>query len=171
MRCRRSSMTARAGGATGSARCAAASGRRPGRGAAGVRPVHRAGGGHGAGIQPVLPARRQYPAGRAGQCLPARCRGAGDPGPAGGLRCGQDREQPRDDLLEIWAQTPPPYALDEGGWMAGCLRDLQGRFNLNSLAARVPRTTKRRPGGQPRFTAGPGPVYPTAAGAGGAPAQ
>jgi len=49
----------------------------------------------------------------------------------------QDRDNPRDDLLEIWAQTPPPYALDEGGWMAGCLRDLQGRFNLNGLAARV----------------------------------
>ena len=45
----------------------------------------------------------------------------------------QDRDSPRDDLLEIWAQAPPPYALDEGGWMAGCLRDLQGRFNLNAL--------------------------------------
>ena len=49
----------------------------------------------------------------------------------------EDRDNPRDDLIETWAQTPPPYALDEGGWMAGCLRDLQGRFNLNALAARV----------------------------------
>src|SRR5210317_1876230 len=45
----------------------------------------------------------------------------------------QGQDQPRDDLVEIWAQTPAPYALDEGGWMVGCLRDLQGRFNLNAL--------------------------------------
>ncbi len=49
------------------------------------------------------------------------------------------RDKPRDDLLEIWAQPPPPYALDEGGWMEGCLRDLQGRFNLNTLGQRVVR--------------------------------
>ena len=59
----------------------------------------------------------------------------------------QGLEQPRDDLLEIWAQTPAPYALDEGGWMAGCLRDLQGRFNLNALAQGVApgRASKRGP--------------------------
>lgn len=66
----------------------------------------------------------------------------------------EDRDNPRDDLLETWAQTPPPYALDEGGWMAGCLRDLQGRFNLNALAARVERQGDE--GGsetdKPRFT-------------------
>lgn len=60
----------------------------------------------------------------------------------------QGRERPRDDLLEIWAQTPAPYALDEGGWMVGCVRDLQGRFNLNSLAQRVAAGD-----GAPRFTA------------------
>ena len=60
----------------------------------------------------------------------------------------KSRDTPRDDLLEMWAQTPAPYALDEGGWMAGCLRDLQGRFNLNSLAARVAPAE-----GAPRFTA------------------
>lgn len=59
----------------------------------------------------------------------------------------QGRDKPRDDLLEIWAQTPAPYALDEGGWMLGCLRDLQGRFNLNSLAIRVAPAE-----GAPRFT-------------------
>lgn len=41
----------------------------------------------------------------------------------------------RDDLQEIWAQTPVPYDLDEGGWLMGSLTDLQGRFNLNALAA------------------------------------
>ncbi|MGL4563657.1 MAG: type II secretion system minor pseudopilin GspK, partial [Halioglobus sp.] len=60
----------------------------------------------------------------------------------------KNRDRPRDDLLEIWAQTPAPYALDEGGWMLGCLRDLQGRFNLNSLAIRVAPAE-----GAPRFTA------------------
>jgi general secretion pathway protein K len=49
----------------------------------------------------------------------------------------QGREEPRDDLQEIWAQPSAPYALDEGGWLAGGLTDLQGRFNLNSLAARA----------------------------------
>ncbi len=47
----------------------------------------------------------------------------------------QNREQPRDDLGEIWAQPTAPYALDEGGWLAGGLTDLAGRFNLNSLVA------------------------------------
>ena len=46
-------------------------------------------------------------------------------------------EKPRDDLLEIWAQDPAPYPLDEGGWLAGRLQDLQGLFNLNSLAERI----------------------------------
>jgi len=66
----------------------------------------------------------------------------------------QDRDNPRDDLLETWAQTPPPYALDEGGWMAGCLRDLQGRFNLNALAARVqqPDDDSGAQTDKPRFT-------------------
>ena len=36
----------------------------------------------------------------------------------------QCREQPRDDLDEIWAQPTTPYALDEGGWLAGKLTDL-----------------------------------------------
>ena len=48
----------------------------------------------------------------------------------------------RDDLNEIWwtkPGTPPPtYALDGTGWMSGSLEDLQGRFNLNALAERVP---------------------------------
>ena len=46
----------------------------------------------------------------------------------------QQQEQPQDDLQEIWAQPTTPYALDEGGWLLGSLEDLQGRFNLNSLA-------------------------------------
>jgi general secretion pathway protein K len=48
----------------------------------------------------------------------------------------QDRGQevPRDDLQEIWAQPSAPYPLEEGGWLRGSLEDLQGRFNLNSLA-------------------------------------
>lgn len=66
----------------------------------------------------------------------------------------QDRDKPRDDLLETWAQTPPPYTLDEGGWMAGCLRDLQGRFNLNALAERVRQQDDESGASseQPRFT-------------------
>lgn len=43
------------------------------------------------------------------------------------------REQPRDDLKELWAQPSTPYTLDEGGWLMGGLEDLQGRFNLNAL--------------------------------------
>lgn len=45
----------------------------------------------------------------------------------------QSREEPRDDLSEIWAQPANPYPLDEGGWLLGGMEDLQGRFNLNSL--------------------------------------
>jgi general secretion pathway protein K len=32
----------------------------------------------------------------------------------------------------------PPYALDEGGWLVGGLEDLQGRFNINSVAGKAP---------------------------------
>jgi general secretion pathway protein K len=46
-----------------------------------------------------------------------------------------ERNLARDDLTEIWAQEATPYALDEGGWLVGSLVDLQGRFNLNGLAA------------------------------------
>jgi general secretion pathway protein K len=46
----------------------------------------------------------------------------------------KDLDQPRDDLDEVWAQPTAPYPLDEGGWLAGELVDLQGRFNLNYLA-------------------------------------
>ena len=46
----------------------------------------------------------------------------------------KERDIPRDDLEEIWAQPATPYALDEGGWLMGSLEDLQGRFNLNGLA-------------------------------------
>lgn len=45
----------------------------------------------------------------------------------------QDAANPRDDLQEIWAQPATPYPLEEGGWLAGELEDLQGRFNLNWL--------------------------------------
>lgn len=49
------------------------------------------------------------------------------------------REQrQRDDLNELWAQSVAPYALDEGGWLAGRLEDLQGRFNINSVAGKAP---------------------------------
>lgn len=66
----------------------------------------------------------------------------------------ENRDNPRDDLIETWAQTPPPYTLDEGGWMAGCLRDLQGRFNLNALAQRVERQDdgSGSQADKPRFT-------------------
>lgn len=45
----------------------------------------------------------------------------------------KQRDIPRDDLEEIWAQPPTPYALEEGGWLMGGLEDLQGRFNINGL--------------------------------------
>ena len=60
----------------------------------------------------------------------------------------KNREQPRDDLEELWAQPATPYSLDEGGWLMGGLEDLQGRFNLNSLQARG-----SEDGGGPRYTA------------------
>ncbi len=37
-----------------------------------------------------------------------------------------------DDFGESWAQTPPALPVD-GGFIAGELSDLQGRFNLNNL--------------------------------------
>jgi general secretion pathway protein K len=48
------------------------------------------------------------------------------------------RDTPRDDLTELWAQEATPYALDEGGWLIGSLVDLQGRFNLNTLSVPTP---------------------------------
>ena len=45
----------------------------------------------------------------------------------------QEEAEQRDDLTEFWAQSVPPYALDEGGWLVGRLEDLQGRFNINSV--------------------------------------
>ena len=44
----------------------------------------------------------------------------------------------RDDLEDLWARQAPDYPLDDIGWMRGSLQDLQGRFNLNALAKRVP---------------------------------
>ena len=40
-----------------------------------------------------------------------------------------------DHLGEVWAQPATPYPLDAGGWMSGRIEDLQGRLNLNLLAA------------------------------------
>jgi general secretion pathway protein K len=59
-----------------------------------------------------------------------------------------DQDAPRDDLTELWAQPAQPYSLEEGVWLQGSLEDLQGRFNLNTLAAKPS-------GGEdaPRFTA------------------
>lgn len=48
----------------------------------------------------------------------------------------------RDDLSEAWAQQVPPYALDDGGWLAGQLEDLQGRFNINSLSGQATETER-----------------------------
>lgn len=56
-------------------------------------------------------------------------------------------ERRRDDLEEVWARDEVPYPLDEGGWLSGYLEDLQGRFNLNSLAEQAPGGE-----GKPRFT-------------------
>jgi general secretion pathway protein K len=60
----------------------------------------------------------------------------------------RDREQARDDLGEIWAQPTERYPLEDGVWLQGRLEDLQGRFNLNSLAAGAGRSED----GAPRFT-------------------
>ena len=37
-----------------------------------------------------------------------------------------------DSLKDSWAQ-PLPVLPVEGGYLSGCIRDLQGRFNLNNL--------------------------------------
>jgi general secretion pathway protein K len=50
------------------------------------------------------------------------------------LQAGQNR----DDLTEMWAQQVTPYPLDEGGWLTGSLRDLQGLFDINSVAGPQP---------------------------------
>ncbi len=47
-------------------------------------------------------------------------------------------DEQRDHLAEFWAQEAQAYPLDEGGWLQGQLQDLQGRFNLNSLAGAAP---------------------------------
>jgi len=62
----------------------------------------------------------------------------------------QDKQKDtrQDTLQDIWARKATPYPLDEGGWLAGDLEDLQGRFNLNLLAAR-PSQEGENP---PRFT-------------------
>lgn len=49
-----------------------------------------------------------------------------------------NRQRPRDDLGELWAQPSTPYPLDEGGMLQGHLEDLQGRFNLNNLQGNAP---------------------------------
>jgi general secretion pathway protein K len=56
-------------------------------------------------------------------------------------------ESAQDTLDDIWARDEVPYPLEEGGWLAGELEDLQGRFNLNNLAGGA--VTGE---GQPRFT-------------------
>jgi general secretion pathway protein K len=58
----------------------------------------------------------------------------------------------RDDLQELWARASelPPYPLDDIGQMTGKLEDLQGRFNLNALAA--PAQGAGEPGAPVRFT-------------------
>ncbi len=45
------------------------------------------------------------------------------------------RDNPVDDLTELWANEAQPYPLAEGGWLLGGLEDLQGRFNINSLVS------------------------------------
>jgi general secretion pathway protein K len=51
------------------------------------------------------------------------------------LDAGSDagKDQPVDDLTELWAEEAKPFPLIEGGWLLGSLEDLQGRFNLNGL--------------------------------------
>lgn len=43
------------------------------------------------------------------------------------------KQEPRDDLTEVWAREATPYPLPDGGWLVGNLEDLQGRLNLNAL--------------------------------------
>jgi len=63
------------------------------------------------------------------------------------------REGPRDDLEETWARVDqqPPFLIEGVGWLAGSLEDLQGRFNLNLLAAPAPASDGQNPA--KRFTA------------------
>lgn len=53
----------------------------------------------------------------------------------------------QDTLQDIWAREEVPYPLEDGGWLAGEVEDLQGRFNLNLLNEVGQEGT-----GQPRFT-------------------
>jgi general secretion pathway protein K len=67
----------------------------------------------------------------------------------------KDSRQPKDTLRELWAQPTAPYALDDGGWLAGSLKDLQGRFNLNALSATASTGAGQRAGErstEPAFT-------------------
>ena len=43
-------------------------------------------------------------------------------------------ERESDDFFEDWAQAVPALPV-EGGFISGCLVDLQGRYNLNSLSS------------------------------------
>ncbi|HEY6130635.1 MAG TPA: type II secretion system minor pseudopilin GspK [Halioglobus sp.] len=43
----------------------------------------------------------------------------------------------RDDLQEDWNKSGT-FPLENIGWMRGVVEDLQGRFNLNALASKVP---------------------------------
>lgn len=52
---------------------------------------------------------------------------------AGSMLAGQYDDAAVDHLLENWAQPVPPLPV-EGGYISGCLVDLQGLFNLNSLS-------------------------------------
>ncbi|PLW70506.1 general secretion pathway protein GspK [Pseudohalioglobus lutimaris] len=56
-------------------------------------------------------------------------------------------EVAQDTLEDIWARDEVPYPLEDGGWLAGEVEDLQGRFNLNSLTE-----VTQQGAGQPRFT-------------------
>ena len=56
-------------------------------------------------------------------------------------------DAPQDTLQDVWAREEVPYPLEEGGWLAGELEDLQGRFNLNLLAE-----PREGGSGAPRFT-------------------
>ncbi|MEQ9208915.1 MAG: type II secretion system minor pseudopilin GspK [Pseudomonadales bacterium] len=45
-----------------------------------------------------------------------------------------DDDNDFDSLEDDWAQSIPALPV-EGGWLTGCVMDLQGRFNLNNLGA------------------------------------
>ena len=59
----------------------------------------------------------------------------------------KQREQPRDDLSEIWAREATPFPVEVGGWLWGSLEDLQGRCILKTRAERGGDST-----GTDRFT-------------------